>query len=167
MQQVDECRLCGGPLLKVKERLYICRFCGNYFPDTSPTAPLPSLRVVSEPDKLKDLIVGMETQEGGLSSDMLTFTARVAERLVPTTGLTGDMAQQVQKVQDDIRREFIEVFQGKRNFEKWFNQTKTNLALHPQKFTTILYESLEGLKSPEAQELREGYAQALARMRGM
>lgn len=105
------------------------------------------------------------SETNGLSSDMLTFISRVAERLAPTKGLNPEAKARCLKVQEQFRRELVEVFQGKRNFSEWYDQKKTDLGLHHYTFMKILYESLEGLKSPKAQELREQYAQTLRRMR--
>ena len=79
---------------------------------------------------------------------MLTFIRRVAERLAPTTGLNPEAKARCLKVQERFRRELVEVFQGERNFSDWFDRKKTDLGLHHITFMRILYESLEGLKSP-------------------
>lgn len=165
---MEGCRFCGGLVLEVSPGLFKCiGLCGQYFKEGA-EGPLPKIEVATTLDKLRAHEAGVETTttslEGGLSADMLIFINRVAERLVPTEGLTHEMTEQVKKVQNQFRRELTEVIQGKQDFNKWFNKTKTNLGLHAYKLTTTLYESLAGLKSPEAQELLMQYGEALQRL---
>lgn len=56
---------------------------------------------------------------------------------------------------------------GKGDLTKWFNKTRNELGLHAINLSTILYESLEGLRSKDAQELRGQFAEHLQRLRGM
>lgn len=102
--------------------------------------------------------------ESGLSSDMATFIRRVAEALVPID-VYDDRAARARalKVRQDVRMELTDVFDGKVKFDDWFNRTRQNLNLHALELSQILYDSLEGLKSDEAQQLREHYGQALTR----
>lgn len=162
---MDVCRFCGGPVLEVLPGFFKCiGLCGQYFRDEA-RGPLPKLEVVSTLARLTAHEAGVETTAAGegLSADMLIFITRVAERLAPTIGLDEESAVRARQVQDRFRRELVDIFQGKGNFKKWFERTRTNLGLHTHDFMTVLYESLHGLKSSEAQELREQYGEAMQR----
>jgi len=161
---MENCRVCGGQVAKVEEGFFKCQLCGQYFRE-SPTGPFPRYEVVSTLERLTAHEAGVETAAGGegLSADMLIFITRVAERLAPTIGLDEESAARARQVQEQFRRELVDVFQGKGSFNKWFDKTRTNLGLHTIEFMRILHESLEGLRSDEAKELREEYGQALQR----
>jgi len=158
------CKFCGGVILEVSPGFFKCvGLCGQYVRE-NPRGPLPKLEVVSTLERLTAHEAGVETTGGeGLSADMLIFITRVAEGIAPTTGLDEESAARARKVQEQFRRELVDVFQGRGSFNKWFDRTKTNLGLHSQKFMKILYESLEGLRSDEAKELRQQYGQAIQR----
>ena len=161
---MDICKFCQGKVVEVSPGLFKCiGICGQYFPEDKEVPP--KLTIVSSVDTLRAHEAGVEVGEGGgLSVDMLTFISRVAEALAPTAGLDEDGTVRALKIQEDFRRELVEVFQGGEDYDKWYSRTKTKLGLHPQKFMTILYQCLEGLRSPEAQELRADYAQAIRKM---
>jgi len=130
----------------------------------SPKGPPPRLEVVATLQRLTAHEQGIETTEAeaeGLSGDMFIFANRVAEKLVSTEGLTPDMKQQVQKVQDSYRKELMEVLQGKRGLADWVARTKTTLGLHRTKILQTLYDGITGLKDPELIELQEFCGKAL------
>lgn len=60
-----------------------------------------------------------------------------------------------------IEKELTTVLDGKEPYDKWFNRTRRNYGKHTIDMTKILYDSLEGLRSKEAQEMRAQYEQAL------
>lgn len=70
-----------------------------------------------------------------------------------------------------MRRHFREglkaVFEGKLDFNKWFDQTKVETGLHAVQLLKILYNSLEGLKGKEIKSLRESYKQAIQQLGGI
>jgi alpha-L-arabinofuranosidase len=100
-----------------------------------------------------------------LEPDMQTFIDRVAERLTPLEGLDQTGKLRALNVREQFRRELTDVFLGKQDWNKWFDKTKTTLGLHTVTFMKMLYQCLEGLRSPEAQSLRQDYEAALARIR--
>jgi len=100
-----------------------------------------------------------------IEPDMQTFINRVAERLTPLKGLDQTGKLRALNVREQFRRELTHVFLGKQDWNKWFDKTKTTLGLHTVIFMKMLYQCLEGLRSPEAQTLRADYEAALARIR--
>jgi len=100
-----------------------------------------------------------------IEPDMQTFINRVAERLTPLEGLDSAGKMRALNVREQFRKELTDVFLGKQDWNKWFDKTRTNLALHTVTFMKILHQCLEGLRSPEAQNLRQDYEAALARIR--
>jgi len=165
------CPSCGSDkILNIREDLSKCMLCGQYIgPDGFPSKlkVFPSARQVKElaSTPLEGISEVVEEKTLELHGDMITFIGRVAERLAPLTGLDQSAKLRALEVQKEIRNELTEVFQGKKDFNKWYDKTKTQFGLHSQTFMSILHDSLEGLKSTEAQELQQQYAQTLARMR--
>jgi len=100
-----------------------------------------------------------------LHPDMLTFVYRVAERLTPLDGLDATGRSRALKVREEFRRELTEVFQGREDYNAWFDRTRTQLGLHLIQFVRILYECLEGLRSEGARSLRREYEVTLGRLR--
>ncbi len=99
-----------------------------------------------------------------LEPDMIIFAQRIAEKLASTEGLPPDGIERALKVQKEIENELRDVFLDKKDYNQWFNRTKTKFGLHPYKFTTILINCLEGLQSVDAQALRADYQQSLSRL---
>mgnify|MGYP001044477639 CR=1 FL=1 len=163
---MSSCPNCNAeaPKIKVFDGLYKCPFCGSYFRSALPSSPAPKFKIISKLDKVKEQIANPEIGTLELSPDMVTFVHRVSERLAPLTGLNEVAKAKALEIQREIRRELTEVFQGKEDFNKWYDRTKTSLGLHHLTFIQILYDSLEGLKGPEAQELQQQYAQTLSQM---
>jgi len=162
-------------ILVINEGLAKCLICGAYL-TPNPTGPPHFYRneVMTRPDEIKEiatipLVNFSEMNEpkkpSVLPADMIIFIGRVAERLAPLTGLDQTAKARALEIQTEIRNELTDVFQGKKDFNKWYDETKTKFGLHNQTFVSMLYESLQGLSSPEAQELQQQYAQSLARMR--
>ena len=97
------------------------------------------------------------------SNDLKIFIQRVAEKLtVPANiQLTPIEQARVKKVQEEIKRGLIDVLEGRRELGDWFTETRKNFNLKSYELAQILYESLEGLRSREAQELRDHWFQFL------
>lgn len=97
-----------------------------------------------------------------LDQDMQTFIDRVTERLIP---IHADYAPQVKKNlaqnRERYKNELIAILNGRGNLTKWFNKTRNELGLHAVTLTKIMYESLRGLRSKEAKELRLLYGETL------
>jgi len=162
-------------ILVINEGLAKCLICGTYLTPATSKKPTHFYRneVMTRPDEIKD-IASMPLQRFSedetkkkpvLPADMILFIGRVAEKLAPLTGLDSTAKERALEVQKEIRNELTDVFQGNKDFNKWYDETKTKFGLHNQTFVSMLYESLQGLSSPEAQELQQQYAQSLARMR--
>lgn len=100
-----------------------------------------------------------------IEPDMQAFINRVAERLTPLEGLDSAGKMRALNVREQFRKELTNVFLGKQDWNKWFDKTKTTLGLHTVIFMKMLYQCLEGLRSPEARSLRADYEAALARIR--
>lgn len=100
-----------------------------------------------------------------LEPDQITFINRAVDALAGNLeGYPKDAQQRAMEQKSEMRRELTEVFQGKRKYEDWFNKTKTQFGLHTYTFTKMLYDCLDGLRSPDAQALRSDYYQALRRL---
>lgn len=170
----EKCK--SDKILLIKEGLAKCLMCGTYFTPATSKNPIPHfyrLEVTPRQDEIRELAAMPlervseidETKTSELSSDMITFIGRVAERLAPLTGLDEHAKARALEIQNEIRRELTDVFHGKGDYNKWYDQTKTKFGLHNQTFVSLLQDSLQGLNSQEAQELQQEYAQTLARMR--
>jgi len=167
---------CGSDkIMVIKEGLAKCLICGTYLTPATSKKPTRFYRneVMTRPDEIKDIasiplekFSEDETKKTPvIPADMIIFIGRVAEKLAPLTGLDSTGKERALEVQKEIRKELMDVFQGNKDFNKWYDETKTKFGLHHQTFVSMLYESLQGLSSPEAQELQQQYAQTLARMR--
>lgn len=111
---------------------------------------------------LRKKLPQVESEE--LEPDMIIFAQRIAEKLASTEGLPPDGVERALKVQKEIENDLRDVFIDKKDYNQWFDRTKTQFGLHPYKFTTILMECLEGLQSVDAQALRSDYQQSLSRL---
>lgn len=105
-----------------------------------------------------------------LTPDQWTFCYRVSERLTGPMDHFLDRAgrSRVLKIRQQTLEELEGVFKEKETMEEWFTRTRQKFNLKEYELTGILYESLEGLKSEEAKELKEqlkGVYNQLVRMR--
>jgi len=100
----------------------------------------------------------------GLSEDQLVFIDRVSQKLTPLQGLSATARGRALKIREQFRKELTNVFLGKQDYSKWYDETRSKLALHNTTFMQLLYECLEGLKSTECQNLRQEYENALRAM---
>ena len=161
------CVSCGGPLYKVREGLDKCHFCGQYH---GPGGMVSSLKVFPDIDRIREhAVIGravvqapLEVDEPeGLPEDLLIFGNRLTVRLSPTVGYTPEIVEQILKEREEYRKGLLEVFDGKREWQNWFDRTKTKKGLHRHTFMTMIIESLEGLTHPEAVELKIAYEEAM------
>lgn len=151
------CKKCGTPLIAiVPSELYRCPIDGLYH----------HIRPRRNITSLKSLPKAEVTTESsfGLSEDQLIFINRVSQRLTPLQGLNPTARARALKIREQFRKELTNVFLGKQDFNKWYDQTRSKLGLHNTTFMQLLYESLEGLKSPECQNLRQEYENVLRAM---
>ena len=94
-------------------------------------------------------------EESELSEEQKTLIDRVVAKI--TSSPTDPSLKAPLHIREKFRRELTEVFLGKRNFNDWFEQTRKDLNIHMYDLARAFYDSLEGLKSPEARKLREEY----------
>lgn len=161
LERCPACREEG--LQKIREGLSRCILCGNYV--NSKTRTIYKFQEMGVPNELRQLReVTAQIIEPEVTPDQSTFINRIVEKLASTTGLTGEAKDRALKVQEQFRRELTGVFKGEKDFNNWFDEKRTQLGLHTYTLTNIIYDSLAGLKSPEAKSLREQYGQAIQRL---
>jgi len=151
------CSACGSPLTRDSSGLLKCSICGLLYP-RGQNKPL-----LKDYAKVDIQVKPVKTEEE-LTIDQIIFINRIAQTLAPTTGLYGDNYKRAAKVQNKYREELREVFQGKRDFNEWFDQKRTERGLHIVTLSRMIYDALEGLESPEAKSLREQYAETIKRI---
>jgi len=150
------CPTCGSPLIR-EGNLFKCPICGLLY------LPKQNKPLLKNYAKLTIQTQPAKTEEE-LTSDQIIFINRVAQALAPTIGLTGEAYKRCRKIQEQYREELRQVFQGKKDFNEWFNQKRTERGLHLYTFTKMIHDCLDGLDSPEARSLREQYAETIARL---
>jgi len=95
-------------------------------------------------------------------AELETFINRVAQKLVPIyKDYSPENKKALQTGQTKIKQQLHDVFNGKDNLEKWFNRTRRDLGKHAIDLTQILHDSLEGLQTKEARDMRAQYGEAL------
>jgi len=147
------CPTCRTPLKRDTTGLLRCNICGfNY-----------------KPGQLTPLLQGytpkrqiMAANRDDADVDQTTFINRVIDRIVPLhADYTPEAKKKLHVVREQYRQGLKDVFNGKGTFNKWFEKTRRTLGYHSVDLTRILYESLEGLTSTEARQMREQWGQAL------
>ncbi|MEM0111354.1 MAG: hypothetical protein QXK90_01165 [Candidatus Parvarchaeota archaeon] len=103
-----------------------------------------------------------------ISPDMRTFIERVAERLTPISRYASiDEIKRIQQIREDVKRQLANVLGGKMDLREWFTKTRQTFNLRSYELARILYESLDGLHSAEARQLRDQWFQYMvAEMKG-
>jgi len=153
----EVCEVCGAPLISVVEgELMRCPVDGLYHHER-PKRTIASLKALPKAEVTTE-------SSFGLSEDQLVFIDRVSQKLTPLQGLNPTARARALKIREQFRKELTNVFLGKQEFTKWYDQTRTKLGLHNTTFMQLLYECLEGLKSTECQNLRQEYENALRQM---
>lgn len=157
------CPACGEKgLQKIREGLKKCVYCSQY---VTPKGIFYKFQVMGVPKELKQLREATaKIVEPEVTSDQRTFINRISQKLASTTGLSGEARQRALKVQEQFRQELTNIFLGEGDFNRWFDEKRTQLGLHTYNLAKIIFESLQGLKSPEAKSLRTQYAQAIQRL---
>lgn len=95
-----------------------------------------------------------EAPIAGLSTDMRTFVEKVGYKLMP-----GDA-----RMRRKYRMGLEETLLGRGAFNDWFNNTGVDLGISSYNLLKILYDSLEGLSSSEARQLKQEYQAAMHKM---
>ena len=164
------CFSCGSDyLLEVELGLYRCQICGQLNEERIPGRVLPRrMEVYPRIEQVREAateglyeMTKSAPSEGGLHPEMVTFMNRVAESLIPTEGYKREIKVKLLKTQNDIKKDLTNVFEGKKKFEDWYDKTRTNLGRNSREMDEIIYVSLEGLRNPEAVDLRNAFEQKL------
>jgi hypothetical protein len=104
----------------------------------------------------------MATNKDDADVDQTTFITRIIDRIVPLhADYTPGIKHKLQVVRQQYRQGLKDVFNGKGTFGKWFEKTRRTLGFHAVDLTRIIYDSLEGLASTEARQMRDQWGQAL------
>jgi hypothetical protein len=145
------CPTCGQQLKRLDGGLLKCSICGFSFKPKQTTPLLsgyaPKALAAKIPSADRELTV---------------FINRVAQKLMPIYNDYDIKTKNLlMKNRAQIIKELNNVFDGKEPLEKWFTRTRRTYGKHTIDLTKILYDSLEGLKSKEAREMRQQYEQAL------
>ena len=128
-----------------------CPACGFNFKPNQTTPLLSKFTPKAMPIEIPDA-----------DKDLETFIQRVVDKLVPIhADYSPANKKALTETRTKIQGEIEAVFNGKQTLEKWFIKTRKMLGIHQIDFTKILYDSLEGLRSKEAREMRTQYAEAL------
>jgi hypothetical protein len=147
------CPTCQQILKRTAEGLLKCSICGfTYKPKTS--TPLLSGYT---PKTLA------AKQPNSTDRELEIFINRVAQKLLPIyNDYDIKVKNALMKNRAKLVKELHNVFEGKESLEKWFTRTRRNYGKHVIDMTKILYDSLEGLRSQEAVQMRKEYEQALS-----
>ena len=175
------CPFDGYRVVEIGDGLYKCMYCNNYLREKDGVlVPYAMKAYPYDRDVRESLVVkglGRRARpesaktsrgegipfRGGLSQDMVIFIGRVANALIPLEGYNQETRLKLLNTQNKIKRDLTRVFEGKRDFQKWYDQTRTNFSKRNIEMMQILYDAAEGLESQEAKELRNAYARAMDR----
>ena len=150
------CNYCHVPLQKTNSEMQKCPICGLNYPRGS--------RIGLADNYVKrNLQLPTTEAEGELTPDQTIFINRLCDRLCRTDDLTGEPLKRALKIKQQHKQELKTVFLGKKDFSKWFDETKTRNGLHLYTFNKMIHDCLEGLRSPEAQSLQAQYGKVLER----
>ncbi len=100
-----------------------------------------------------------------LEPDMETFINRVAEKVASapeSITLTPAEQMRLNQARQEIKNSLRDVLNGKTPLNEWFTKTRQQFNLRSYELAQIMYESLDGLKSREAKDLRDQWFQFLA-----
>ena len=167
---MPKCFVCGGPLRVIREGLFRCYICGQLQELRGLRVVPVRMRVYPSIDEVRASAIESNREQAveahsdeGLSRDMVAFINRVAEALTPIAGYEGDRAfvSRALKVRNQFKRELVEVFEGKRKFQDWYNSTRTGLGKNEREMDEIIYEALSGLSDPDAVSMREAFEEKL------
>jgi len=104
------------------------------------------------------------TSQKPLSDEMEIFITRVAEKVARAPEgitLTPEEQMRLNRARQEIKDGLRDVLNGKASLGDWFTKTKQQHNLKSYELAQIMYESLDGLKSREAQDLKEQWFQFL------
>lgn len=150
--------MCGSEYMVIVPGLLLkCPFCGYYkHIRTAPASTAETTTLITqEPSATPRHAVSP------IDKDMQTFIDRMAEKLTPLQGLDNAGRARCLGVRSQIQRDLTNVFLGREDFNKWYDRTRTNFALHNTTFMQIIADCLKGLKSAAAQDMRREYLVAI------
>ena len=159
------CFNCGGPLRMIRPNLYKCYICGQ-LNDVRSGVLLPRvMKVYPRIEQVREAavegryeMVAAVPSESGLAPDMVTFVRRIVETLAPIKeGDEREIINRVLKVRSQFKRELVDVFEGKKKFQEWYDGVRTSLGMRDDQMDRVIYDALEGLSSPEAVEMRMSF----------
>jgi len=85
-----------------------------------------------------------------LDPEMKIFAERLIYTLCPPEKGYGEkLVQEVKSIYD--------VLEGRKDFMEWFTNVRQAFGFKTYQLASIIYKCLEGLKSPEARQLREDW----------
>lgn len=157
------CFSCGGPLRLIGPGLYRCRVCrqlneergGQLLPRRMEVYPrIEQVREAAVEGQYE--MVAAVPSESGLHPDMIKFVRKVSEILTPLKGYEDDrgFVARALKVRNQFKQELTDVFEGRKKFQEWYDSTRTSLGMRDDQMDRVIYDALEGLRSPEAVEMR-------------
>lgn len=162
------CYKCGGPIREVVGTLHKCQMCGAYISVRGGFAIPRSFSVFTSFDRVKAAAIegAYEATKGQpnigeIEPDMIEFISRLATALAPIEGYTPAVQAQQLELRKDYVKQLNNVFDGKMDFQDWFNKTKTKRSLHREVLSKMIYDALEGLQSDGAREMRAQYESVL------
>lgn len=144
------CPTCRQPL-KRADGLLKCGTCGFSFKPKQTTPLLSGYAPKALAAKIPNA-----------DQELTVFINRVAQKLMPIyNDYDIKMKNTLMANRTKIVKELNAVFEGKDSLDRWFTRTRRNYGKHAIDMTKILYDSLNGLRSTEARQLRNQYEQAL------
>lgn len=167
---MSDCDVCGSQLIEVLPGLLMrCPICRNY-KRVRGLEPVQVEVVGAAPGGGVAATSYTHSVESGggsapVGDDMDIFIDRVCARLIPIhADYTASVKKKLEAARKRYRKQLLAVFNGKMTLEDWTNKTRNELGLHPIALGKILYQSLSGLRSQDAKEMRLAFADYLQRL---
>lgn len=161
---------CGGYLLQLSPGFFHCfnPDCDVYLHRVSGRTRPYALGTI--PKSIQEIQMVSPAESGGeLTTQMVAYIRRIAERLAPLTGLDEDGKRRALRVQNQFRGELSSALTNEdpQEFRDWLDRTKTLLGYHSSKFYGALIDAAEGLTDPDVLSLKETFTQMLMATQGM
>ena len=164
------CYRCGGRIRVVAGGLYKCQMCGAYNQIQGAFSMPSTMRVFTSFDRVKAATIEGAYEQtkgqpsmGDVAPDMVEFISRLATTLSPIEGYTPDIQGKQLELRKSYVKQLNDVFDGKMDFQAWFDKTKTKRSLARDDLIKMIYDALEGLQSEEAQGMRAQYEAMLTK----
>jgi hypothetical protein len=135
----------------------VCNLYHHIRPDARAASQTEETPTLSSTPPLK---MEITDSSAPLRGDMKTFAERVVNALCPPEKRYAPIIVKEVKTIYDVLAE-------RKDFSEWFNKVRQILSIKNYQLAQILYDSLEGLTSQEARQLREEwYSFIQAQMKG-